>query len=481
MFTRPHKSQAKRQRGAAAILFGIVALLLFGFMTLVIDLGRTYVVRTELQNAADAASLAGARQLDQTVAGVTRGVAHAIAMAAQNNVQFSTPIIITADNISVGSCPDDGCMVAASTVTTNGAAAGMTFMRVNIASGGLATFFARLPFVAGGTGTDTMNTFGRAVAGRFVNNITPIAVCARDSREGVIIPPVNELVQFGFRRGLSYNLLEGESPSNSVVYLLNPVDSPPNSCSGANNSAAFVAPFICTGSSAVLAASASFVYGNSGLEAINQWALNSRFGLYGAGNNNVCIVEQAPPDANITEYPFDTNNWPPPGQQGLPERPIWHTAQQWQTFKDSLLNMDPFTNPSAANEHGVIWSYSRAVSGVGSSPNARPGASFSVTDWGALYNGVSPNATYPSSGSPYEAVVTNAHGMAGRRVLNLVIADCSPGAVSGSGSCSTVPALGIGRFFLQRRVRLGGSDPRFDVEFAGLVEPIPTAEIKLYR
>ena len=39
------------------VLFGLLLVALFGFMALAIDLGRTYVVRTELQNAADAAAL----------------------------------------------------------------------------------------------------------------------------------------------------------------------------------------------------------------------------------------------------------------------------------------------------------------------------------------------------------------------------------------------------------------------------------------
>jgi Flp pilus assembly protein TadG len=462
---------SRRQSGAVAIMFGIVAFILFGFMAVVIDLGRTYVVRTELQNAADASALAGARQLDQTAAGVTRGVAHAIAMAAQNNVQFSRPVAITIANISVGSCPDDGCMVPAATVGTNAAASGMTFMRVNIDSGGLATFFARIPFIAGGEGTDTMTTFGRAVAGRFVNNITPIAVCGMNTDRGRVLP-TGELSQFGFRRGVSYNIFElGPVGSPANPYLLNPVDTYPNGCTPSNSSSNFVAPFICTGTSAVLASNAERVYGNTGMEARIAASLNSRFNDYGPPS--VCIPEQAPPDSNVREFRYQAS----PASRSA----TWMSpTQSRQTYNQPWLA----TAPTAAN-HGVLWSYSRAVRGVGTSPNATPGAPYSTSDWGTLYNGVTANASFPASGSPYESAgftltPTGRAGQADRRVLSLVIANCT--AVVGSGNCTQIPVLGIGRFFMQIPADFtGGPNRGLWVEFAGLVEPIPTAEIKLYR
>ncbi|MFD2270630.1 pilus assembly protein TadG-related protein [Undibacterium arcticum] len=57
-------------------------------MGFALDLGRLYVVRTELQNAADAAALAGAKDLDQTQAGVNKAVATANAIAGQNRTSF---------------------------------------------------------------------------------------------------------------------------------------------------------------------------------------------------------------------------------------------------------------------------------------------------------------------------------------------------------------------------------------------------------
>ncbi|MEK9721635.1 MAG: pilus assembly protein TadG-related protein, partial [Quisquiliibacterium sp.] len=53
----------KRQRGVAAIIVGVTLTVLVGFLGLVVDTGRLYVTKTELQTAVDACALAGARYL----------------------------------------------------------------------------------------------------------------------------------------------------------------------------------------------------------------------------------------------------------------------------------------------------------------------------------------------------------------------------------------------------------------------------------
>ena len=49
--------------GSAVIFVAVTLLLLLAFAALAIDMGHMYVVRTELQNAADAGALAGAQVL----------------------------------------------------------------------------------------------------------------------------------------------------------------------------------------------------------------------------------------------------------------------------------------------------------------------------------------------------------------------------------------------------------------------------------
>ena len=52
-----------RERGAIAVLTALGLVAFLGFASLAVDIGHLYVVRNELQNVADAAALAGARQL----------------------------------------------------------------------------------------------------------------------------------------------------------------------------------------------------------------------------------------------------------------------------------------------------------------------------------------------------------------------------------------------------------------------------------
>ncbi|KAA6232213.1 hypothetical protein FP507_03200 [Chlorobium phaeovibrioides] len=74
-----------RQRGGTAILFALVLPVLLGFAALAVDLARIHLVKVELQNAADAASLGGAHSLSD--AGGQPYNWTAAVNAAQNVVQ----------------------------------------------------------------------------------------------------------------------------------------------------------------------------------------------------------------------------------------------------------------------------------------------------------------------------------------------------------------------------------------------------------
>lgn len=53
----------KNQRGSVSIIVAVSTLVLIGFAAMAVDIGKLYVVRNELQNAAEAGSLAGATVL----------------------------------------------------------------------------------------------------------------------------------------------------------------------------------------------------------------------------------------------------------------------------------------------------------------------------------------------------------------------------------------------------------------------------------
>src|SRR5438034_4299127 len=160
---RTNYSMRSRQGGAVAVIMGIAALALFAFMGIAVDLAYTYSRKTELQNAADAAALSGAKQLNLTRLGVIAARDAAIATFDQNNTSNfvgSTFHIAVAD-LRLGSCPnpDDvlplrtpNCtFVALSSVTTDAAAGNKSFLEVKTPIQTRNTFFMRVANSASGT------------------------------------------------------------------------------------------------------------------------------------------------------------------------------------------------------------------------------------------------------------------------------------------------------------------------------------------
>ena len=57
------QNMIKDQKGAVVAIVAVCLVIFVGFTALAVDIGHLYVVRNELQNAADAGALAGARRL----------------------------------------------------------------------------------------------------------------------------------------------------------------------------------------------------------------------------------------------------------------------------------------------------------------------------------------------------------------------------------------------------------------------------------
>lgn len=86
---RRFKSETERKSERGSVLaMGALGMLTFLLATgLCVDIGHFYLVKTELQNAADAAALAAASALDSSALGITR--ARQRATAAMNNCEFN--------------------------------------------------------------------------------------------------------------------------------------------------------------------------------------------------------------------------------------------------------------------------------------------------------------------------------------------------------------------------------------------------------
>lgn len=524
------KMLLRKQNGAVAIVFGLAAVAVFAMGGVVLDLGHLYVAKAELQNAADGAALAGAKDLNQTTAGINSAVTKAQQIAQKNKYNFSSDVTLALANITFGPSPDGPWSSVSEAQATP---QGKTFIKVDTGLKTLNTYLMRV------AGINTTSTSGVAVAGRFVNNITPIGVCAVDPTTKTAsytypAPPsgtgITEIVEFGFRRGVTYNLfgLNPLASGPSDPYLINPVDSPPGGCDPVHSSANFTAPFMCSGSSAVLSSGVGQVYTNTGLTASLANSLNSRFDDYSPPS--VCNPVSAPPDTNIKEYPCKGNadpacvnnaanaiattppiNWMEPGGTGnLPNREfVAITAANKPNYRFPAAGPTPVPDASFAQfqDYGVLWSYGPAYQSDGSTPpkagtpitpqqaNANPmynttatsyfdtsSASNYPTSAGAGFPAGTPAAPYNQTSGPYFQAPSAAHpGVRNRRIINVVLIDCRVEPVGGA-SCGRMDAVGIGKFFMPVKAEFtGGPNRRLDVEFAGLIEPVPSSDIKLYR
>ena len=148
----------------------------------------------------------------------------------------------------------------------------------------------------------------------------------------------------------------------------------------------------------------------------------------------------------------------------------------------------------------MLWSYTPAVRSDGTTavtPAEANGTSATSKMYGtgATTNYIDP-ANYPTTvgagfTSQYAAPYNQASGptflapagragVENRRILNIVLIDCRTPPV-GSGACGVMNVVGIGKFFMQKKADLSGSPKKLNVEFTGLVEPVPSSEVKLYK
>ncbi len=531
----------RQQRGSVAVMTGLLLMLvLIPVSGLVLDLGHLYIVKTELQNLADASALAAGKDLDNTDSGLNKAVASGKAIALKNRYDFGSTMTLQDNNFRFAASPDGPWYTLAESL---GNAAGRTFVEVDTRVGGsggtaqsINTWLMR---VAGKTST---STYSRAVAGRFVNTVTPIGICAIDPTTRTAnynYGSFTEIVEYGFRRGMSYNVFELGSlgGASSDPYQINPVNSPPNSCNPSNSATNTVAPFMCVGNSAVLPTGVGQVYTNTGVSATLDKALNSRFNDYSGGSQ--CDPSTAPPDINIKEFDCVGGN-PCAGPTAVTAPTTWQDSNTLNTALPSQQSVSTWLNPSGAYTpkyalprevttniwpsssytrggaagqfadypgHGVLWSYTPAVQADGTTAitpaqaNSTIGTNTLGTD--KLMYGLKGSATdyidaanYPTAvgagfTSQYAAPYNQASGPTfqapagrtgteNRRILNIVLIDCRTPPV-GSGACGVMNAVGIGKFFMQKKANFGGSPSQLNVEFTGLVEPVPTSEVKLYK
>lgn len=133
----------RRRTGSIAVMMAVLLVVVMGFAALVIDMGYSRLVQAQLQSAADAAALAGASQLDNTVSGLSDARAMAVAVAALNDARGET---IELDENTANSA-DGGVVLgvwADGAFTPSTDPATVNAVQVNLADEGMGAMFSRV-------------------------------------------------------------------------------------------------------------------------------------------------------------------------------------------------------------------------------------------------------------------------------------------------------------------------------------------------
>lgn len=138
------RAERSRQRGVFVMATAVAMLVLMGFVGLAIDASRLQLVRSELQNAADACALAAVLELNALSDGPSRGErAGLFTGGVRNRRDFQTLWVGTAQ-IKVSFSATLGGSFQAAAGGVGGAGSGARFARCAVVDTGLRHFFMRL-------------------------------------------------------------------------------------------------------------------------------------------------------------------------------------------------------------------------------------------------------------------------------------------------------------------------------------------------
>ncbi|MDB5917903.1 MAG: Pilus assembly protein TadE [Massilia sp.] len=473
----------RHQNGSIAVVTAVVIVGLIGVCALALDLSLIYNRKVELRNVADAAALGAAKRLNGTAGGINAAVAAAASAVAGLKYQYDSTTFSWSDSaIKFSTSPDrQGNWVDAGTAA--GTPARIYYVKVDTNQLPDAGEVRTLLMGVVSSAFATVNVIGEAIAGRTTIDVAPLAICAMSTTPAssrTNAATYVELVEYGFRRGVSYDLMNlspgGTTPVAPANFIVNPLAHPGTEGLAADVQPTQVGPYVCTGTLGIaritgdtIAVARSFP-----LAALYK-QLNSRFDQY---EDDLCNFHAAPPDVNIKSYVSSSIGWmnipPETGRQtaacngGAAGALCDSTATKLQTIADA-----PPAGGTAA-KYGPVWAYAKAVpfsaysSGV-PEPSPNGYTTFTTAYWSNLYGGQTAKASYPAgSSTPYKAgsgvnfappSTVHKPGAKGRRVLNVPLLNCS----AMPNNSATV--LAIGRFFMT----VPATAASVAAEFAGAV------------
>lgn len=464
--SRNQGRRRKSEGGAIAIMTAVMIIIIIAMFGFALDLSRAYNRKMELQSVADAAALAAANALDGTPAGIDNAVRAAASTASTFSFSYNNGIVAWSPlALTFGTDPDGGSGGWVDGDSAKANAGTVFFARVDTSV--LDPSHGRVDNVLIPVLSSALaetDVAAAAVAGRDSLNALPLAICANSNTPASSLPS-GELVEYGFRRGIAYDLMKlnpgGTSPENFLVNPIAPAGTVGTSMMGYLD---IVAAYVCTGKMAIptlqggdITVERSFPIGSLYQQ------LNSRFGTY----VTPCQASSAPADPNTRSFSLANATW-------MKDKPDNQAANSLSA-PDPLLTVAENSANATNTAYGPLWSYAKAAkySSYAAYKGVEPAAGYATynattTDWTTLYPGPKPGPT-PKSPAPVSYPATTPYQSTGgaaayktlynTRLLRVPLLRCPVTA----GGKVTATVLGIGKFFMT----VPASSTTLYAEFAG--------------
>jgi len=282
MCSKDKETRLKGQRGSVMIMTAIFAVGLLMAVGLAIDISRIYMIRTERQNAADAAAVTAARELDGGSGGIDNAVTKASAVL---NTQGFNKAGVTITSVEFAVNLNDNPYMDQATARTAANAPTIHYVRVTTAASTTPILFALQALGASRT-EGSQATAGQSIDLTGICDFFPAAV-ALDSE-----PAVGALLTLNFNQGTG----NGITLANYDYAIL---EVPQINGNGTGETATLCAgiPNFCkkTGDTIHMTPSSNQ---NNGPKNCGD-GTNTRFNIYANGYGSALQPGPYPPDTNV--------------------------------------------------------------------------------------------------------------------------------------------------------------------------------------
>lgn len=311
---KPKATLRKHQSGSVAVMVGLTLFVLIAFLGMTVDLGRLFITKTELSNAADACALAAAAELKGDADALNRAVSAGITVGSgtsgkpSNKVDFQSRAVTILESDITFSDHLNGTYLDKTAATP----ANMKYAKCTLPQTGILPYFMQV--MGFGPQTVTSHAVASLVAG-ITNCGLPIAMCKQKQCKDGSSPDANGKCpcpggglsdEMGFCRNAWYcskfsvggsTASPSACPGYGSTGNFNLIDySPPSG--GASELAAII-----TGTGQCDLNITNSV-GQTGVQQSLSKAWNTRFGLYKGSDT----VSNAPPDSS--GFAYTPSSWP---------------------------------------------------------------------------------------------------------------------------------------------------------------------------